>query len=82
LGFLLRYLAKNSPNSLGLFAVEGLFIVCAPASFLAFNYITYGHLISYIGAEHSIVNPRKVATIFVTSDIFTFLLLVRVIFYR
>jgi len=74
LGFLLRYLAKLSPNSLSLFAVEQLFIVCTPASFLAFNYITYGHLISYVGAEHSIVNPRKVATVFVISDIFTFLL--------
>lgn len=81
MGFLLRYLAKYSPKSLGLFAIEGLFIVCAPASFLAFNYITYGRLISYIGAEHSIVNPRKVAVIFVISDVFTFLLQVCIMFY-
>jgi len=73
-GFLLRSLAKYSPNSLGLLAIEETFIICAPAAFLAFNYITYGHLISYLGAEHSIVNPGKVARIFVISDICTFLM--------
>lgn len=82
LGFLLRYLGKYSPNNLTLFALEELFIICFPASFLAFNYITYGHLISYIGAEHSIINPRRVATIFVISDICTFFLQVRVVLYR
>lgn len=78
LGFFLRYASKYSPNSLTLFALEGLFIICSPATFLAFNYITYGRFISHIGTEHSIVNPRKVAKIFVISDICTFLLQVRV----
>jgi hypothetical protein len=78
LGFGLRYLAKYKPDSIALFAIEGLFIVCSPAAFLAFNYITYGRLISYVGAEHSIINPRKVATMFVISDVFTFLLQVSI----
>lgn len=79
LGFGLRFLSKYSPDSITLFAIEGLFIICAPATFLAFNYITYGRLISYVGAEHSIINPQKVAKIFVISDVFTFLLQVRTI---
>jgi hypothetical protein len=70
--------SKYSPKSIFLFATEGLFIICAPAAFLAFNYITYGRLISYIGTEHSIVNPQKVAKAFVLSDVFTFLLQVRI----
>lgn len=74
LGFSLRYLSKFSPDSVGLFAIEELLIICTPALFLAFNYVTYGRLISYAGAEHSIVNSRRVATIFVVSDVFTFLL--------
>ncbi|KAF9781165.1 RTA1 like protein-domain-containing protein [Thelephora terrestris] len=74
LGFVLRVLSKHSPSSIGIFAIEGLFIICSPAAFLAFNYITYGRLISYIGAEHSIINPGKVAGTFVISDVFTFLL--------
>lgn len=73
-GFGLRYLSKFWPNSVAVFAIEELFIVCAPASFLAFNYIVYGRLISYVGAEYSIVNPRRVALAFVISDVFTFVL--------
>ena len=80
LGFALRFLSKYKPDSVALFAVEQLLIVCAPAAFLAFNYIVYGRLISYIGAEHSIVNPQKIAKIFVISDISTFLMQVRISF--
>lgn len=78
MGFALRYASKYNPNSLGQFAIEQLFIVCSPAAFLAFNYIVYGRLISYIGTEHSMVNPQKVAKIFVISDVITFLIQVRI----
>ena len=78
MGFTLRYVSKFKPDSLALFATEQLFIVCAPAAFLAFNYIVYGRLISHIGAEHSILKPQKVATIFVISDVSTFLMQVRI----
>ncbi|KAF9653603.1 hypothetical protein BDM02DRAFT_3182614 [Thelephora ganbajun] len=74
LGFVLRYVAEYNPNSIGLFATELLFIICAPATFLAFNYITYGRLISFVGAEHSVMDPQKLAKIFIISDVFTFLL--------
>jgi hypothetical protein len=60
-----------------IFVLEQLFIVCSPAAFLAFNYITYGRVISSVGEDHSIINPRKVATIFVVSDVLTFLVQVR-----
>ena len=78
LGFALRYTSKDNQDSIGLFAIQGLFIMCSPAAFLAFNYIVYGRLISYIGAEHSIMNPQKVAKIFVLSDVFTFLVQVSI----
>ena len=74
LGFILRRLLESNPNSVSLLAVEQFFTVCAPAAFLAFNYITYGRLIAHVGAEHSIMNPQKVAKIFVISDISTFMI--------
>jgi len=77
LGFTLRVVSRYYPTSSALFSIQRLFIVCSPAAFLAFNYILYGRLISYSGAGHSIVKPRRVATIFVTSDISTFLMQVR-----
>jgi len=78
LGFTLRVVANYKPNSAPLFTIQQLLIVCSPAAFLAFNYILYGRLISHIGAEHSKVNPRRVAKIFVISDISTFLIQVRI----
>lgn len=78
LGFALRYASNQSPNNVSLFAVQQLLIVCSPAAFLAFNYIVYGRLISYIGAEHSIINPRKVAKVFVISDVATFMIQVSI----
>jgi len=77
-GFTIRYISKNHPDSNILLAIQQLFIICAPAAFLAFNYIVYGRLISSVGPQHSIVKPQKVAKIFVISDIFTFLIQVRI----
>jgi hypothetical protein len=54
------------------------FIICAPAAFLAFNYITLRPPHLPYRSEHSIVNPQKVAKIFVISDISTFLIQVRI----
>jgi len=78
LGFTFRFVSKYKSDSIALFAVEQLFIICAPAAFLAFNYIVYGRLIYYLGEEHSIVKPQRVAKIFVISDISTFLIQVRI----
>lgn len=78
LGFFLRIAARNSPNSLGLFIIMQLFLVCSPATFLAFNYIVYGRLIEEnVGAQYSLIRPSLVARIFVISDVVTFLIQVR-----
>lgn len=78
LGFTLRVVCKYEPDSTILFTIQQLFIVCSPAAFLAFNYVLYGRLISYVGAEHSIVKSQKIATIFVISDVSTFMMQVRI----
>ena len=78
LGFTLRFTSKYAPDSVIMFAIQQLFIVCAPAAFLAFNYIVYGRLIAYIGAGHSMMKPQRVAKIFVISDVITFLIQVRI----
>jgi len=78
LGFTLRYVSKYKPDSSALFTVQQLCIVCAPAAFLAFNYILYGRFISYTGVEYSMVKPQKVATLFVISDVSTFMMQVRI----
>ena len=74
LGFFLRVPVRENQNSLGLFIVMQLFLVCSPAAFLAFNYIVYGRLIQEnVGAKYSLIRPSIVARVFVISDVVTFL---------
>lgn len=74
LGFFLRIAVRQNQNSLGLFVVMQLFLVCSPAAFLAFNYIVYGRLIQEnIGAKYSLIRPSIVARVFVISDVVTFI---------
>ncbi|EIW79512.1 hypothetical protein CONPUDRAFT_166269 [Coniophora puteana RWD-64-598 SS2] len=75
IGFFLRIPMALNPNSLGVFMIQDMFIILSPAAFLAFNYMLYGRLVSRcIDPKHSWVQPRKVARIFVTSDVVTFLI--------
>lgn len=77
LGFVLRIvLAMNEENldSLILFIVTQLTIICAPAAFLAFNYILYGRLLAdRVRPEYSIMRPAIVSKVFIISDVTTFL---------
>ncbi|KLO17823.1 RTA1-domain-containing protein [Schizopora paradoxa] len=76
-GFVLRPVVRNNPTSEGLFIAMQLFLITSPATFLAFNYIIYGRFVrNRVGEGYTprFISPRKVALIFVTSDVTTFLI--------
>ncbi|KIY71301.1 hypothetical protein CYLTODRAFT_369641 [Cylindrobasidium torrendii FP15055 ss-10] len=78
IGFFVKEVMLNSEahqNSKALLIAQNVIIVCAPAAFFAFNYILYGRLVSSaIGPQYSLIRPSRVATIFVASDILTFII--------
>ncbi|KAJ7591493.1 RTA1 like protein-domain-containing protein [Mycena floridula] len=80
LGFFVRIQLISHQNSKPLFVVSQILIDCMPAGFLAFNYITYGRLLrTYPWASplHDTVRcfcPTIVSTLFILSDILTFLI--------
>jgi RTA1 like protein len=74
-GFFVRIALDSSPNSVGIFTVEQLFIIVTPAAFLAFNYILYGRfIVNCVDPKYSLIRPNRVARLFVCSDIITFLI--------
>jgi len=73
-GFFVRIVLDSTPNSLGVFAIQQLFIVVTPAAFLAYNYILYGRfIVNCVNPKYSLIRPNRVARLFVCSDIVTFL---------
>ena len=82
-GFYMRYAVAKNPFSQALFIVEELFTVVSPAAFLAFNYIVYGRIMRVSVGDRtgfSLLKPTRVSTIFVISDVVTFLMQVRTLF--
>lgn len=50
-----------------------------PCAFIAANYVLLGRLARHIGAgQYLLVNPRRITLVFVSSDIITFLIQVRI----
>ncbi len=78
IGFFVKAVMVSSEahqNSQGLLIAQNVIIVCAPATFFAFNYIVYGHLVlDCVGAQFSLLRPSRVSFIFVGSDILTFVI--------
>lgn len=86
LGYFLRIACRTNQESLALYAVCYLFVVLAPAAFLAFNYMTFSRIIISLDEEltskskrrskskYTLVPPRLFAPVFVGSDITTFLI--------
>ncbi|KAK0491468.1 RTA1 like protein-domain-containing protein [Armillaria novae-zelandiae] len=76
-GFFIKIVLVSSvehQNSKGLLATQNVLIACAPAAFLAFNYIVYGRLVvQCLGARFCILAPTRVSMIFICSDIVTFI---------
>ncbi|KZT21567.1 hypothetical protein NEOLEDRAFT_741179 [Neolentinus lepideus HHB14362 ss-1] len=63
---------KSQENSIAMYTLQYLFVICAPAAFLAFTHILYVCVIM-----SSVIRHERVARIFVISDISTFLFKIR-----
>lgn len=74
-GFFVRIgMVNGHQDDKGWLIAQAIFIACAPAAFLAFNYLVYGRLVvRCIGASHSYIRPTLVAKLFVASDVVTIL---------
>jgi len=74
-GFAIRYLVHSNPDSTGIYIAEDMFIVLSPCAFIAADYVLLGRLARFLSCGEYIPLPiNKVAVIFVTSDISTFLI--------
>ncbi|KAK0206445.1 RTA1-domain-containing protein [Desarmillaria ectypa] len=70
-----RFGLHAHPESKGIYIVEYLFVVLSPCAFIAANYVLLGRLSRYLGAtEHMLVKPRRITTVFISSDVITFLI--------
>ncbi|KAH7909630.1 RTA1 like protein-domain-containing protein [Hygrophoropsis aurantiaca] len=74
-GFGFRFALHYHPDSTSIFAAEYLLTVLSPCMFIAANYMLLGRLARHLQCAHLIVVPsRKLAVIFVSSDVTTFLI--------
>ena len=77
IGYIFRVLLSSNQTSKAIFILEEVLIIVSPAAFLAFNYVVYGRIISEAVGQRkgfTLVRPNWVSTIFVISDIVTFLM--------
>ncbi|KAJ7503434.1 RTA1 like protein-domain-containing protein [Mycena galericulata] len=78
IGFVVRILVHHNPTSLGLNIGTTLLILLSPCLFLALDYVILGRLARLFGPEVAkkcmLVAPTRVAAVFVTSDVTTFLI--------
>lgn len=74
LGYICRGLARDKTDELGLYIMQSVLILVAPALFAASVYMTLGRLMRSIhGERHSIIPVRWLTRAFVAGDIFSFL---------
>ncbi|KAG0709697.1 RTA1-domain-containing protein [Suillus ampliporus] len=74
LGFGFRFALNRNPDSLGIYIAEDLMIVLSPCFFIAANYVLLGRLAREIDCAHHVLLPvRRMALIFVMSDVATFI---------
>ncbi|CAE6473932.1 unnamed protein product, partial [Rhizoctonia solani] len=73
-GLLLRIVYAQDPTSVMKYASMNLIILLSPCAFIAGVYMFLGRLAFHLNAvEHLALSPRWLTKIFVTSDVFTFL---------
>ncbi|GAA5884684.1 hypothetical protein JCM6882_005349 [Rhodosporidiobolus microsporus] len=76
LGFILRLAYRSSPYSLGLYAIQLLFILLSPCAFLATDYVLLKHLAVSMGEDvvkQCLFLPiRFIVKLFVWFDVVTF----------
>ncbi|KAJ6550058.1 RTA1 like protein-domain-containing protein [Mycena capillaripes] len=78
IGFAVRMLVHHSPTSFGLNIATTLLILLSPCLFLALDYMILGRLAGLFGPDVAkrsmLISPARVATIFVCSDVCTFII--------
>ncbi|KAJ8453948.1 hypothetical protein ONZ45_g19498 [Pleurotus djamor] len=75
LGFAIRFGSPSNPQSLGTYIGQHTLIVLSPCAFIAATYVLLGRLALYIDRnKHLPIRPTIISTLFVTSDVFTFLI--------
>ena len=73
-GYIGRALAEDKTDQLGLFILQSVAILVAPALFAASIYMTLGRLMRSVhGERHSLMPVRWLTRAFVTGDVFSFL---------
>lgn len=75
IGYCGRAAAPNKTGDLIPYILQSIFLLLAPVLFAASLYMTLGRLIRAVQAErYSIIPPRWLTKVFVTGDIFSFLI--------
>lgn len=74
-GLALRFGLHSNPDSKGIYITEYLFVVLSPCGFIAGEYVLLGRLSRWLrGDKHLWITPKRITTVFVTSDVVTFLI--------
>lgn len=74
-GLAARFGLARHPESKTIYGIEYLFVVLSPCAFIAADYILLGRMARHLDcARYLIVPARKIAIIFIASDITTFLI--------
>ncbi|CEO59249.1 hypothetical protein PMG11_03931 [Penicillium brasilianum] len=75
IGYVCRVIARNNLSSVGIYAMQSVLILLAPPLYAASIYMVLGRTVTYLNAENlSLVRVRWMTKIFVSGDIFSFLL--------
>ncbi|KAH8924606.1 RTA1 like protein [Atractiella rhizophila] len=75
-GYVLRQISVHKPESKGPYIIQQVLLVVAvsPAVIAASLYMSYGRCTIFTGEEYSPLRPRLVTKVFVTFDVFSFVI--------
>ncbi|KAA1474333.1 RTA1-domain-containing protein [Dentipellis sp. KUC8613] len=75
-GLICRWPLHLDPDSRIWYILQSLFTVLSPCAFIAADYMILGRLVRSLDCEQHLrlVPPRRITTVFITSDILTFLI--------
>ncbi|KAG4431805.1 hypothetical protein IFR05_012713 [Cadophora sp. M221] len=72
-GYIARYFSTKSPDALGPYIMQSLFIILPPSLYAATIYIIYGRVALFVNApQASLIRPTRVTKIFVIGDVIAF----------
>jgi hypothetical protein len=74
-GYVARYIAARNPTNLPIYVAQVLLLLLPPSLYAATIYMIYGRIVLFVNAPNaSIIRPTWVTKIFVTGDVFSFLI--------